>query len=160
MIAGAASLLADGTESRSRQGNQNGSIIDGDPASFVVTYDGTSAREDWYAVSLPEPSKIARVVFKHGQSFHDGGWFDTRAGKPRVQVQTRSGGTWETVGVLAGYPATTTTENRDIENGQAFEVRLVSPVTAVAVRIVGVPSSGDKASQAFSSCGELEAFAN
>ena len=34
-----ASVLAEGNESRSRQGNQNGSINDGDPSSFVVTFD-------------------------------------------------------------------------------------------------------------------------
>ena len=50
--ASTASVLADGQESRSRQGNQNGSIIDGDPSSFVVTYDGSAAKEDWYAVTL------------------------------------------------------------------------------------------------------------
>ena len=37
-------VMADAHESRSRQGNQNGSIIDGDAGSFVVTYDGTTAK--------------------------------------------------------------------------------------------------------------------
>ncbi len=55
-----ASVLFDGRESRSRPGNQNGSVIDGDPSSFVVTYDRSSAHEDWYAVTLPEPVRIAR----------------------------------------------------------------------------------------------------
>jgi hypothetical protein len=32
-------------------------------------------------------------------------------------------------------------------------------VTAVAVRVVGVPASGDNAKQAFASCGELQAYA-
>ena len=153
-----APVLADGRESRSRQGNQNGSIIDGDPSSFVVTYNGSAAREDWYAVTLAAPARIARVVFKHGQSFHDGGWFDTCGGKPRVQVQTRSGGPWETVGELGGYPATTATNGSDLEDGQALECRLGRSVSAVAVRVLGVPSRGDDANQAFSSCGELEAF--
>lgn len=152
------SVLADGRESRSRQGNQNGSIIDGDPSSFVVTYDGSHAKEDWYAVTLAAPVRIGRVVFKHGQNFHDGGWFDTRGGKPQVQIQRTAGVPWETVGELRGYPATTTTDGRDIEEGHAFECRLGSSVSAVAVRVLGVPSSGDDASQRFSSCGELEAF--
>jgi len=155
---GTASLLADGQESRSRQGNQNGSIIDGDPASFVVTFNGSSAKEDWYAVTLHAPARIARVVFKHGQNFHDGGWFDTHGGKPQVQVQRTDGSPWETVGELGGYPATTASDNRDIEDGQAFECRLRSPVSAVAIRVLGVPSSGDAANQKFSSCGELEAY--
>ncbi|MGO8903508.1 MAG: hypothetical protein ACLQU5_34980, partial [Isosphaeraceae bacterium] len=158
VAAGTASVLADGRESRSRQGNQNGSIIDGDPASFVVTFNGAVAQEDWYAVTLPAPARIARVVFKHGQNFHDGGWFDTRKGKPKVQVQRTAGGPWETVGDLGGYPATTATDDRNIEDGQAFECRLRGSVAAVAVRVLGQPSSGDDANQRFSSCGELEAF--
>jgi DUF1680 family protein len=152
------SLLEDGQESRSRRGNQNGSIIDGDPDSFVVTYDGRAAREDWFAVTLPAPMRIGRVVFRHGQNFHDGGWFDTRAGRPRVQIRTTRNGAWETVGELDGYPATTATDNRRIEAGQAFECRLREPVDVVAVQVVGVPSTGDNADQSFSSCGELEAF--
>ncbi len=153
-----ASVLAGGRESRSRPGNQNGSVVDGDPSSFVVTYDGSSAHEDWFAVTLTETVQIARVVFRHGHNFHDGGWFDTRGGKPRVQVMTRSGGAWETVGELGGYPATTATNGGGIEDGQAFECRLGRPVMAAAVRVIGVPSSGDDANQKFSSCGELEAF--
>ena len=154
------SLLADGEESRSRLGNQNGSIVDGDPGSFVVTYDGSPAKEDWYAVTLAEPVRIGRVVFTHGQNFHDGGWFDASGGKPRVQVQRTKRGAWETVGELSSYPATTATDSADIQRGQSFELRLDRPVTAVAVRVIGVPSSGDNPDQAFSSCGELQAFAD
>jgi DUF1680 family protein len=152
------SVLGEGQESRSRRGNQNGSTIDGDASSFVVTYDGSSAQEDWYAVTLPAAVRIARVVFQHGRSFHDGGWFDSGGGKPRVQVQTTRGGAWETVGELAGYPATTATDGSGIRDGQAFECRLARSVPATAVRVVGVPSSGDNPRQNFSSCGELEAF--
>lgn len=151
------SLLADGQESRSRPGNQGGSINDGDPSSFVVTFDGAAAKEDWYAVMLPTPARIARVVFKHGQNFHDGGWFDASKGKPRVQVQTKTGGSWETVAEVTSYPATTATDSAGLRSGQSFEVRLARPLTAVAVRVIGVPSSGDNVNQAFSSCGELEA---
>ena len=124
----------------------------------MVTFNGAAAQEDWFAVTLPAPARIARVVFKHGRNFHDGGWFDTRGGKPQVQVQRTVGGPWETVGVLGGYPATTATDNREIEDGQAFEFRFGSPASVVAVRVLGVPSSGDDANQKFSSCGELEAF--
>jgi DUF1680 family protein len=153
-----ASVLADGQETRSREGNQNGSIVDGDPSSFVVTFDGRAAKEDWYAVILPAPARIARMVFTHGRNFHDGGWFDARGGKPRFQVQSKVGGAWETVGKLAGYPATTATDNGGLRAGQAFECHLETPVSAVAVRVIGAPSSGDNDRQAFSSCSELEAF--
>ena len=82
-----ANVALTGRESRSRQGNLTGSINDGDLASFVTTFDGTKAEEDWFAVTLPAPVKIQRIVFIHGKNFHDGGWFDTSAGKPRVQIQ-------------------------------------------------------------------------
>lgn len=154
------SLLTDGEESRSRPGNQNGSIIDGDLASFVVTFDGKPAPEDWFAVTLPAPARIARVVFTQGKDFHDGGWFDTGTGKPRVQIQRGKDGAWETVGALADYPATTATDKAGLKPGQKFTLRLASPVPAVAVRVIGKPACGDNAKQAFSSCAELEAFAD
>jgi uncharacterized protein len=154
------SLLADGEESRSRRGNQHGSIIDDDPSSIVVTFNGRPAKEDWYAVTLAQPAEIKRVVFMHGQSFEDGGWFDTRGGKPRVQIQQKKGGPWETIGELSSYPATTATERGGIEFGQAFELLLDRPVEAVAVRVIGVPSCGNNPKQAFSSSGELQAFAD
>lgn len=152
------SLLSDGQESRSREGNVGGSIQDGDPDSFVVTFNGEALDEDWFAVALDKPVAIGRVVFRHGRTFHDGGWFDTSAGKPRVQVQRVKGGPWETIGALNGYPATTATRAGKLKNGQAFTLRLNQPVQAVAVRVVGKPAQGDGPAQAFSSCAELEAF--
>jgi hypothetical protein len=152
------SLLADGEEIRSRRGNQHGSIIDDDPSSFVVTFNGRPAGEDWYAVTLAQPVAIKRVVFMHGQSFEDGGWFDSRGGRPRVQVQQKKGGPWETVGELSSYPATTATDRGGIQFGQPFESLLDRAVQAVAVRVIGVPSCGNNPIQAFSSCGELQAF--
>jgi DUF1680 family protein len=152
------SLLADGEESRSRPGNANGSIIDGDAGTFVVTYDRHPAEQDWFAVTLGRPISLRRVVFAHGKSFHDGGWFDARAGKPQVQVRRTLHGAWETIGTLADYPATTATDDAKLKPGQSFTLCLPSPVSAVAVRVVGVPSCGDRPKQAFSSCGELQAF--
>jgi DUF1680 family protein len=152
------SVLADGQESRSRPGNVAGSIIDGDPASLVVTFNGQPAAEDWFAVTLSQPVTIQRVAFVHGRTFHDGGWFDTAAGKPRIQVQRRPGGPWETVAELADYPATTATDPAGLKPGQRFVQRLPEPVTVVGVRVIGRPASGDNPRQAFSSCAELEAF--
>ena len=39
-----------------------------------------------------------------------------------------------------------------------FTLRLATPVTALALRVVGTPATGDNPKQAFSSCGELQAF--
>jgi DUF1680 family protein len=153
------SLLMDGEERRSREGNQNGSINDDDPGSIVVTFDGRKAAEDWFAVMLSVPVNVHRVVFYHGRSFHDGGWFDTSAGKPRVQVQRAMRGPWETIGTLDAYPLTTATNPGGIRSGEAFTLRLPQPVTAVALRVVGSPTCGDNPKQAFTSCGELQAFA-
>jgi hypothetical protein len=152
------SILADAEESRSREGNVGGSINDGDPESFVVTFDNRKADADWYAVALNQPATIARVVFRHGRLFHDGGWFATDRSKPLVQVRREPDGTWETVGRLDDYPASTSAKAPALRPGQPFELRLKEPVTARAIRILGAPASGDNPAQAFSSCAELEAF--
>ena len=153
------SLFNGATEKRSRQGNQNGSINDGDPASFVVTYDGTARPEDWFALIADAPVTIQRVVYRHGHTFHDGGWFDASAGKPRIQVQRERNGSWETVGELSDYPATTATDSKGIKDSQAFTLQLKEPTSIVGLRVIGKPACGDNPRQAFSSCAELEAFA-
>ena len=149
----------DGRESRSRPGNLSGSINDGDPASFVVTYDSTKAGEDWFAVTLPAPVKIKRIVFIHGKNFHDGGWFDTSAGKPRIQIQRTPEGAWETIGELSDYPETTAAKGDDARltwANKQFTFRLPVPTSVVAARVIGRPASGDNPAQAFVSCSELE----
>lgn len=152
-------LLLEGSESRSRQGNADGSINDGNVNTCVVTYDGQPAAEDWYAVTLEEPLMIARVLFAHGKIFHDGGWFEARAGKPRIQIQTRKDGGWEDAGELKDYPATTAASAGALPEGESFSCTLAAPVKVFAVRIIGKPGCGDDPKQAFSSCGDLQAFA-
>jgi DUF1680 family protein len=148
-------LLLEEKESRSRQGNASGSITDGDPDTFVVTFDGKPAAEDWFAVTLAAPAELNRVVFVHGKTFHDGGWFDASAGQPQVQVQTTQGGEWETVGVLKDYPATTATSAAGLTGGERFTGQLPKATRFYGVRIIGKPASGDAPQQAFASCGEL-----
>jgi DUF1680 family protein len=156
------SALAGGQESRSRRGNLDGSINDGDSGSFVVTFDGTKQDEDWYAVVFDDPASIGRVVFVTGNVFHDGGWFDASLAKPRVQVQLEKGGSWKTVAELADYPATTATDSATLSDGlpHRFTVRLTAPMRVVGFRVAGKPASGDSPQQAFSSCAELQAFAD
>jgi ABC-type glycerol-3-phosphate transport system substrate-binding protein len=63
---------------------------------------------------------------------------------------------------LTDYPATTDREARDprlVNNSAGFTLKLAAPVPFFAVRVVGVPSSGDNPAQNFSSCGDLQAFA-
>lgn len=149
-----------GEEGSSRRGTPSTSIIDGDPQSIVAAGDGTLAAEDWFAVTLAAPAEIVRVVFGHGRLPRNGGWFDTRAGKPRIQVQGEPGGPWRTVGELADYPATDATKAPALARDARFSVRLAEPVRAVAVRVVGVPSSGNAPKQNSVICGELEVYAD
>jgi DUF1680 family protein len=148
-------VLEEGKESRSRQGNLAGSILEGEP---VVTFDGAKAAEDWYEVTLAKPASIRRVVFAHGKTFHDGGWFDASGGKPKVQVRAAAGGEWKTVGEFADYPATTAAGAAGLAGGERFTCTLPEPVQAAAIRVVGRPAGGDAPNQAFSSCGGLQAF--
>jgi DUF1680 family protein len=153
-----ANLLLDGQESRSRHGNLDGSIIDDDPQSVVVTFDGKPAAQDWFAVALDEPAILSRVVFVHGKAFHDGGWFDASNGKPVVQAKLAQGGSWETIGEFTNYPSTTATQSSGLHQSQQFVCTLKTPIKAWAVRVAGKPASGDNPLQAFSSCAELQAF--
>lgn len=153
------SLLSGAEESRSREGNVNGSITDDDPGTFVVTFDRTKPAEDWYAVTLPSPTRLARIAFAHGQTFHDGGWFDASAGKPRIEFKPTADASWQLAGILDAYPATTATDSAGLKPGQSFTLTLPAPVPAVALRIVGAPAHGDNSAQSFSSCAELQAFA-
>lgn len=152
------SLLADGEESRSRSGNGPGSIIDDDLGTLVNTWTGSFASEDWFAVTLDEPADASRFLFTHGRNYHDGGWFDTQSGKPKVQIQRSVDAPWQTIGDLQGYPPTTATQAGNLVHGQQFALLMDTPVRFVAVRVLGTPSSGDRPQQSFVTCTELQAF--
>ena len=145
---------SDTEEARSRDGNQDGSICDGDPRSFAVTFDSTKQAQDWFSVTFAKPKAASKITYCHGKTFHDGGWF---VGKPWIEIQRAKDAPWEKVGELARYPATTATDSKGLRDGQAFTLTLPTPLTILAVRVVGVPASGDNPRQAFSSCGELTA---
>jgi len=123
----------------------------------VVTLNGQKADEDWYAVTVDQAVEVRRVVFVHGECYHDGGWFDASAGKPGIQVRTEPNGEWKTVATLDSCPDTTATDSRGLRQGQKFEVTF-EPVGIYGLRIVGKPARGDSPDQSFSSCAELQAF--
>ncbi len=153
-----AGSLFDGARTQtSRRGNQTGDINDGDASSILVTFNGKPAAEDWFALLRDAPIEINRVVFVHGKSFHDGGWFDASAGKPQIQVRTEPNGPWKTVATLDAYPDTTAVSNGGLQDGRKFEARFPA-VKALALRILGKPASGDNVAQAFTSCAELQAY--
>ncbi|MEI7954042.1 MAG: SUMF1/EgtB/PvdO family nonheme iron enzyme [Verrucomicrobiota bacterium] len=147
--------LPTAAESRSRAGNVQGSLIEG---RVVTTFDGTKQEQDWYALTLAKLSPVGWVVFTHGSIFHDGGWFDTSKGKPQVQVQAVKDGPWKMVGELTDYPATTATDSKSIQNDSRFACTLASPVTALAVRVIGRPACGDNPEQSFSSSAGLTVY--
>jgi len=151
-------LLLDGKASDSRQDHLDGSMTDEDVETFVTTADGKMAEEDWFAVQLNEPVMVKRVLFAHGKTLPNGGWFDATAGKPRIQVKRTKDGAWETVAELTDYPATTAKNSAEMDGGEQLICKLASPIKVWAIRIVGKPACGDNPQQAFSSCAELQAF--
>jgi uncharacterized protein len=151
-------LLLAGQESRSRGGDLSGSIVDEDFETAVTTRDGKTAEEDRFTVQLQEPVTVKRVLFAHGKTFHDGGWFDATAGKPRVQVQRAKDGVWETVAEFKVYPPTTAKNPEEMEGSESVICTLPEPLKVWAIRVVGKPACGDNPQQAFSSCAELQAF--
>jgi len=151
-------LVFEAAESRSRPGNLYGSITDGNNSTVVDTFDGHPAEEDWFAATFEEPTTITRVVFIHGRNFHDGGWFDASAGKPKVQAKSAPDAPWQALGELLDYPTTTATDPSRLKDGDVFTLKLSTPAKVVALRVVGKPACGDNPQQAFSSCAELQAF--
>lgn len=151
-------LLSNGNESRSRKGNVGGSINDESSGTFVVTWDNQPSAEDWYAVTLDEPVTVSRVVYTHGKTFPNGGWFDASVSKPRIQIQISKDGVWKDAGELKNYPATTPTNASNLTSGEAFSCQLTNAVKVFGIRIVGKPAGGNKSEQAFSSCAEIQAF--
>jgi hypothetical protein len=147
-----------GRELYSREGNQRGSVADGDMSTFRVTFDGTPQAEAFFGVAIEKPVKIARAVYVAGTLFHDGGWFDTTRGKPRFQIKEEADGPWLEVAVLEDYPAATATSPAAVRAGARFAATF-APRAAVAIRVIGTPASGDNPAQAFASCAEVMAFA-
>jgi DUF1680 family protein len=150
-------LLRDGVEIRSRKPNA-GSIIDDNPETIAVTFNRKRAPQDWFGVELEEPATVRKVVFVHGKTFHDGGWFDATAGKPQIEIQTTLKGPWKSVAELKDYPPATDTDSAGLKGGESFACELPSPIQVFGLRVLGKPAGGDNPRQAFASCGELQAF--
>jgi hypothetical protein len=78
-----------------------------------------------------------------------------------VQIRRTAEAAWETIGVLDEYPLTTASSPENLERWNAdaqFTLRLKSPVTFVALRVIGKPACGDNPTQAFATCTALQAF--
>jgi len=151
-------LLLDAKASDSRQAHLEGSMTDEDFETYVTTANGKLAAEDWFAVQLNAPVTVQRVLFAHGKTLPNGGWFDATAGKPRIQVKRTKNGAWETVAELSDYPATTAKDSAEMEGGEHVTCKLPNPIKVWAIRVVGKPACGDNSQQSCSSCAELQAF--
>jgi len=150
-------LLMDGIEIRSRKPNA-GSIIDDNFETIAATFSGKRAPQDWFGVELEEPVTVGRVVFAHGKTFHDGGWFDATAGRPRLEVKSALKGPWVPLCELADYPATSAANPAGLKDGERFACQLPKPVQLFGLRVIGKPACGDNPKQAFATCAELQAF--
>lgn len=146
-----------GSEFYSHSGNVEGSIADADPETFCVSFDGRPQEEAFFGIAIEKPVTIRRAVYVAGNIFHDGGWFDTSRGKPRFQVRRTADGPWIDVAVFEDYPDATGTDHKGIRPGTRFAATF-QPTSALAIRVIGKPASGDNPAQAFASCAELMAF--
>jgi DUF1680 family protein len=149
---GQVAATAFGRESWSRPGTQHGSICDERSDTYRNTLGAKPAPQDWYAVEMDQAASIARVVYRHGKLFANGGWFDTSEGKPQIQIKRTRTANWETVATLDEYPNASAIQPPGMRDGEAFSVRLKSPVKAVGLRIAGKPGGQ------FSTCAELAGY--
>lgn len=104
----------------------------------------------WFAAAIEGDQPFQRVVFRHGATSPHGGRFDTSSGKPYVEIAREpvperrfpewGRVTWERIATFDDYP-------------DAVELRLLKPVRAYAIRIVG-RAAGD-----YVTCAELSAYA-
>ena len=101
---------------------------------------------------------VKRVLYAHGKTLPEGGWFDASAGKPRIQIKRAKDGPWETVAEIAEYPPTTSKDSAEMDGGESVMCVLPNPVKAWAIRVIGKPACGKNPQQACSSCAELQAF--
>lgn len=172
------SVFHTGTESVSSGSLRRGSANDYDRYTHVFTDDPDDHRESWtaikkyeprelprvvqawVAIEVDEPLEFSRVVFAHGDSYMHGGWFDTSAGKPEVQVRHAPGEPWQTIARLDDYPETDAEHDGGIVAGQRFMVSLPTPVRASGLRVLGRGTGGVFAASGwhYATCAELTAF--
>ena len=114
---------------------------------------------------LDEPATVSRIVFRHGISTEEGGWFDTSQNKPRVEAvlcapPCKEGSNcldmtkakWESIAQLDDYPSSDASVIPHLGNGQLFEILLPKAIRIYALRILGRPARD------YASCAELGAY--
>jgi DUF1680 family protein len=116
----------------------------------------------WFAAVIEAGKPFRRVLFRHGPTSTQGGWFDTSRGKPYVEISREPVPElrfpewrqvkWEKIATFDDYPDTDGTTQPSAAP-RTIELRFSKPVQAYAIRIVGRPA-GDHVS-----CAELSAYA-
>jgi uncharacterized protein len=116
----------------------------------------------WFAAVIEAGQPFRRVLFRHGPTSEQGGWFDTSSGKPYVEISREPVPElrfpewrkvkWERIATFDDYPDTDGTTPPSAA-AETIEVRFMKPVQGHAIRIVGRPA-GD-----YVSCAELSAYA-
>lgn len=139
-----------------RQAPATGELADYDDFSFASTERGEG--EHAFELVADEPVTFSRVRFVHGRSLVHGGWFDSSIARPVIQVRSAEGAEWRTVARLAGYPATTASDDGGLRAGCSFDVE-IPPATAVGLRVVGVGSYGEYPPGRFVTCAGIQAYA-
>ena len=155
------SLFTQVHELVSREGKTRGSMVDNSTETFTATNDGKQRAEDYFEVDAGWPCEFNIIIFRHGKSLPDGGWFDTSKGKPKITY--RSYGTeedYEQIAVIEDYPETTAESQGTLRDGQEFRVVLKKPVTGYRIRVVGTPAHGNEPGRNFASCSEIQVFYN
>jgi uncharacterized protein len=149
-------LLLDGIEIRSRRPN-HGSVID----EFQTVSHTRNVRRwphDFYGVELEEANTVARIVFVHGFTGQDGGWFDSSDGKPRIEIKSKPDGEWEFLCELKNYPATTATDAAGLADMDRILCDLEKPIEVFGIRVIGKAAHGNNPKQNWTTCAELQAF--
>lgn len=145
-------------QKQSREGRHMGSLVDNDASTFATTDDGRRAETDFFEVNCGWHTKYNVIVFRHGKTFENGGWFDTSSGKPVIQAG--SYGRYKEIGRLDAYPATTATDPGTLKDGQAFRFVIPKDLRTAehAIRVTGIPSHGNDPARNFSSCANIEVY--
>jgi DUF1680 family protein len=134
-------------------------------ANYLGAPRGKRGDPVWFAVFLPGPASISRIVFRHGAVGASGGWFDTTEMTPQIQVARSpipvsanfafpdtSKVRWDVAAVLDHYPRTEGSNPPPLADGALFDVRLAEPIEVYGIRVVG-RAGGD-----YASCAELSAY--
>ena len=154
------SVLIEGKPVYSRHDPASAHVNSEDYEDWASTQNGQKADEDWFGIELPSPKTAITFVFNHGQASESGGWFDTSAGKPVVEIKATENSPWQVLGWIDHYPLSDAKTNPFNEDNTKWDYRLDldTPVSFVAVRVHGKPASGNRPDQNYVTCRQLTAF--